>query len=103
VVHANVSVIGSVKLATKQAATNFSPLKIVWSRILVVSIRTERTKIPRTLVEEAVSYHLVLPFEAFATFGAWATFYWAIVRSILSLAGAASAGIRQLPKLIVFL
>jgi hypothetical protein len=96
VVHANVSVIGSAKLATKQGATNSSPLKIFGSRILVVSIRTKRTNIPGTLVDEAVSYHLVLPFEAFATFGAWATFYWAIVRPRLTVDVAMRAGTCQL-------
>jgi hypothetical protein len=43
-------------------------LQIIGSRIFVFSIRTEWAYIARRLVNEAMSYHFVLAFEAFAAF-----------------------------------
>lgn len=45
------------------------------------SIRTERTNIPRRIVNEAVTFHFVLAFESFTAFAALATLDGAVVRS----------------------
>jgi hypothetical protein len=46
------------------------PLKIVWSRVFPFNVRAEGTDIPRTLVNQAVTDHLVLSLEALAAFAA---------------------------------
>jgi hypothetical protein len=43
-------------------------LQIVRSRVLMFSIRTERTDVAGGIVDEAVSDHFVFPLEAFAAF-----------------------------------
>jgi hypothetical protein len=43
-------------------------LQIVWSRILVFSIRTKGADVARGVVDEAVTYHFVFALEALAAF-----------------------------------
>ena len=57
-------------------------LEIVWSRILVISVRTEWTHVAWAVVNKAVANHLVLTLKTFAAFTAGTTSDWAIVRSI---------------------
>ena len=45
-------------------------LKVVWARILVLSVRAEWTHIARTVVYKAVPYHLILSLETLPTFAA---------------------------------
>ena len=61
---------------------DYIPLKIVRSWIFVLSIRTERTNISRRIMDKSMSYHLVLPFEALATFTSRATFHTAVMWSV---------------------
>jgi hypothetical protein len=58
------------------------PLEIIWSRVLVLTIRTKWTNITWTLVDKTMSYHLILSLEAFSALGSWAIGHWAIVWSI---------------------
>ena len=46
------------------------------------SIGTERTDVAGGIVDEAVSYHLVLAFESLAALTSWAAFDVAVVRAI---------------------
>ena len=58
------------------------PLKIVRPWVFVFSVGTEGTDISRGIVDQTMSYHLVLPFEPFPTFASWAPFHAAIMWSI---------------------
>lgn len=62
-----------------------APLKIVWSRILMLSFGTEWADVAGRLMDEAMTYHFVFPLEAFATFRTWAALYRAVVRSNLAV------------------
>ena len=68
------------------------PLQIIRSRILVLPIRAERTHVPRRLVHEAVSDHLVLPLEAFAAFRAGAVANGTVVRAVRRMNVCVRAG-----------
>ena len=62
-----------------------SPLKIIWSGVLMFSIWAELTHIAGRLVHKTMSDHLVLPLEALSTFTSWAAFDWAEVWSGLRM------------------
>jgi hypothetical protein len=49
------------------------------------SVWTEWTHVAGRLVNKTMPYHFVLSFKAFATFGAWAAGYWAVMRSVLRM------------------
>lgn len=68
------------------------PLQIIWSGILMLAVRTERAYVAGRVVDEAVTYHLVLALEAFAAFGAWASRNRAVVRSVLGVDVRVRAG-----------
>lgn len=55
-------------------------LQVVWSRILVLSIGTERTHVPRRIMDQTMPDHLVLALEAFPTFAPWTSLNRAVVR-----------------------
>lgn len=61
------------------------PLQIVRPRILVLSVRTKRTHVPRTRMHETMPYHLVLALEALSTFGTRASRNGAVVRARLGV------------------
>lgn len=50
------------------------PLQIIWTRILVFSIRAEGTDVSWRIVYQTVSDHLVFPFKSFSAFTSRATF-----------------------------
>ena len=56
------------------------PLQVIRSRVSMLAIWTERAHITRTLMNEPMPDHLVLPFEAFAAFAARALLHWTVVR-----------------------
>ena len=62
-----------------------SPLQIVWSGVSMLSVRAKRTDITRRVMHQAMPYHLVLTFESFSTLAARALWYWAVVRSVLTV------------------
>ena len=51
----------------------------------MLAFRTERADIARTVVHQAMAYHLILAFESFATFRARAACDWAVVWSTLAV------------------
>lgn len=55
------------------------PLKVVRPWVFVFPVWAEWTDVAGRIVYEAVSDHLVLPLESFATFASWTAFYTAIV------------------------
>jgi len=57
-------------------------LKIIRSRILVLSVRTERTDVSRRVMHKSMSDHLILSLEPFTAFSAWAALYRTVVRAI---------------------
>ena len=59
------------------------PLKIIWSRILVLAIWTEWTDIARLVVDQPMPNHFVLALEPFPALRTGASSDRAIVRSIL--------------------
>lgn len=61
----------------------YVPLQIVWSRILVFPIWTERAHITRRLMNQTMPYHFILSLEALAAFGSRTTCDWAVVWSNL--------------------
>jgi hypothetical protein len=58
------------------------PLKIIWTRVLMLSVRAERTDVSWRIMDKAMPDHLVLPLESFAAFTAWAAFDRTVVWSI---------------------
>jgi hypothetical protein len=61
------------------------PLQIVWSWIFVFSIRAERAHVAWKLMRKTMSYHLILPLEAFPVFGPRTARYRAVVRTLLRM------------------
>ena len=44
------------------------PLQIIWPRILVLSVRTERAHVTWRLMDKAMTYHFILAFETLTAF-----------------------------------
>jgi len=59
------------------------PLKIVWPRVFMFPVRTKWAYIARRLVDEPMSNHLILAFEAFTSLSSRTALDWAIMWSIL--------------------
>lgn len=58
----------SIRLRRLEDYVAILPLEIVWSRVSVLPLWTERTDIAWAVVDEAVADHFVFAFEAFAAF-----------------------------------
>jgi len=54
-------------------------LKIIWTWIFVFPIRAKRADVAWGIMNQAMSYHFILSFEALAPFTSWTPFDWTIV------------------------